>query len=494
MVPGAGELFDFAPSLPSTDTSRPQNDGPALRATTFFEISEAIFSRNPMAAMIVSTVYWPLIYNDLLYVGQYWNTTSYDLWEEVNGNSFFTTTAQHRALVQGSIWAQRLNKTCEPCQQAPQIACFLSKNFWNSTGNYIVADINTNQVTRSGINADPILAAMHAFDINATCDAAALQPCNSKALATHKVWVDSFRNLYPINHNATAPAAVLTGRYPEDTYYGGNPWYITTAAAAEFLYDAHAQFNKSGSITIDNTSHAFWQDLVPKVAMGTYNDKQNVTMLLNAVKTYADGFMERIQTYTPANGTLNEQINKTSGEPTSAIALTWSFASFVTATERRNGQFPPSWGANSTAGNDVPSTCSFSSYNATTKYAPALAAGASNISTPCETEVILELLYVTGPGENTYIVGNTSIFGNTLSNTSAVIQVLRTNNNTATNPEWFVPAWLPAGVPVEYKYVVLNSTDNTYKFENVSHIVTPPKCGDTTVPTITVNGTSLYSS
>lgn len=45
------------------------------------EIAEAIFQRNPMAPTIVSNVYWPLIYNDLLYVAQYWNTTSYDLWE-----------------------------------------------------------------------------------------------------------------------------------------------------------------------------------------------------------------------------------------------------------------------------------------------------------------------------------------------------------------------------------------------------------------------------
>ncbi|KAK5073756.1 hypothetical protein LTR64_007106 [Lithohypha guttulata] len=472
---------------------RPQNDGPALRASTLMEIAEAIFRRNPNAPTIVSTVYWPLIYNDLLYVGQYWNTSSYDLWEEVNGNSFFTTTAQHRALVQGSIWAQRLNKTCEPCAQAPQIACFLENNFWNETGNYVLANINANQVNRSQINCDPILAAMHAFDINATCDAAALQPCNSKTLATHKVWVDSFRDLYPVNNNATAPSPVLTGRYPEDTYYGGNPWYITTAAAAEVLYDAHAQFTKAGRITVDRVSLPFWQDLVPQVRQGVYHSPGNGTALLDAVKTYADGFLSVIQTYTPANGTLNEQINRTTGEPTSAIALTWSFAALVTAVDRRNGDFPPSWGANSTTANNVSNICSWSAYNSTTKYAPVLALGASPVPTPCETEVILNLLYATGPGENTYIVGNTSVFGNTLSNTSAVIQVLRTNNVTNGNPQWFVPAWLPAGVPLEYKYVVLNSTDNTYKFENVSHFAYPPACGNNTVVSYLVNGTSLYT-
>ncbi|KAK5956493.1 hypothetical protein OHC33_001978 [Knufia fluminis] len=462
---------------------RPQNDGPALRAATFMEISEAIFQRNPNAPVIVSNVYWPLIYNDLLYVAQYWNTTSYDLWEEVNGNSVFTTVAQHRALVEGAIWAERLNKTCEPCvQQAPQIACFLANNFWNETGGYLLANINANQVERSQINADPILGAMHAFDINASCDAGALQPCNSRILATHKVWVDSFRDLYPINHNATAPAAVLTGRYPEDSYYGGNPWYITTLAAAEVLYDAAAQFSKQGAITIDETSLAFWQDIYPNATADfTYGEDADVQNLVSAMTDYADRFVSLVQQYTPANGTLNEQINKTSGEPLSAIALTWSYAAFVTAIDRRNSQFPPSWGANSTLANNIPDTCKFSSYNATTQYTPALAAGAPNVTKDCESEVIFQLLWVTGPGENTYIVGNTSFLGNTLDDTDKVIEVMRTQNYTTPEPKWFTPAWVPAGVPIEYKYVLLNSTDNSYTFENVTRYAYPAACDNNTV-------------
>lgn len=457
------------------------------------EIAAGIFRRNSQGPQIVSQVYWPLIYNDLLYTAQYWNTSSYDLWEEVNGNSFFTTTAQHRALVQGSAWAALLNQTCEACEIAPQIACFLANNFWNESGNYLLANINTNQVNRSEVNADPILAAMHAFDINATCDAAALQPCNSKTLATHKVWVDSFRNLYPVNQNATAPAPVLTGRYPEDVYYDGNPWYITTLAAAEVLYDAAAQFEQAGEITVDNISLPFWQDIYPDAEEGTFSDYANVSSLLGAVTTYADGFMELIQQYTPENGTLDEQINKTTGEPLSAIALTWSYAAFVTAVERRDGNFPPSWGAASEAANNVSDMCVGGQYNATTQYAAAQGAGAQAINTTCETEVVFALLYETGPGENTYIVGNTSIFGNTLDNTDDVIAVLRSNNNTADNPIWFTPAWVPAGVPIEYKYVVLNGTDNSYKFENESHYAYPADCGNNTYVEYVINGTSLYS-
>lgn len=345
------------------------------------EIAEAIYLRNPNWQTIVSNVYWPLIYNDLLYVAQYWNTSSYDLWEEVNGNSFFTTTAQHRSLVQGTIWAERLNRTCEPCQVAPQLLCFLQSSFWNETGNYLLANINANQVNRSQINADPILAAMHAFDINATCDAGPLQPCNSMTLATHKVWVDSFRNLYEINNNATAPAPVMTGRYPEDTYYTGNPWFITTFAAAEVLYDAHAQFSQAGEITIDDISLPFWQDIYPEAESDTvYDSKSGIDDLLSAMRDYADSFINVTRQYITPNGTLNEQINKTTGEQTSAIDLTWSFAAFITAIDRRDGKFPPSWGANTTDANDSADQCVGGQYlDAIGQYAPAIAAGAPEI-------------------------------------------------------------------------------------------------------------------
>lgn len=468
-------------------SARPQNDGPALRTSTLLEISGAIFERNPAAFNIVSEVYWPLVHNDLLYVGQYWNTTSYDLWEEVNGNSFFTTTAQHRALVQGSIWADRLNQTCEACEQAPAVLDFLLNDFWNETGNYILANINANQVNRSQINADPILAAMHSFDVNATCDTPAIQPCNSKILATHKVWVDSFRNLYPVNNNNSAPEPALCGRYPEDTYYGGNPWYITTLAAAEVLYDAVAQFTTAGQVTIDNVSLAFWQDLVPDAEEGTYTDFANVSSLLTAASSYADSFIDLLSQYTPPNGTLNEQINKTTGEPLSAIALTWSYAAFVTAIERRDGNFPPSWGANTTYGTNSTSSGA-NGYNATTQYAPALGAGASQIDESCETEVWFQLRYETGDGQNVYIVGNTSSLGNTTDNTDDVILPMLSGLVVPDDPIWNQPLWVPAGVPIAYKYVLLNTTDNTYIFENITRNVTPPQCGNDTAEVELVDG------
>ena len=179
------------------DWGRPQRDGPALRATTLMELGFALRKRN---ASVVQEIYWPIILNDLKYVGQYWNQTGYDLWEEVHGSSFFTYNAPHRALVEGSLMAEALNTTCEP-------------------------------------NADPHIASIHVFDINATCNAGDYQPCNSQMLATHKVFVDSFREIYSINGNRTAGNAVLVGRYPEDTYYGGNPWPVSILVLIELSKD-----------------------------------------------------------------------------------------------------------------------------------------------------------------------------------------------------------------------------------------------------------------
>ena len=236
------------------------------------------------------------------------------------------------------LLAKKIGETCTPCRQAPQILCFLSNDFWNSTGGYLTADLNVNNVDRSGVNSDIILGSIHVFDINATCDAASesayssrlwtrcsgtrtdsgagsipgsfcppqcltktppltlsdFQPCNSKVLATHKVLVDSFRKIYPINKSTPNGSAVAIGRYPEDTYYQGNPWYLCTLAAAELLYDAVAQFNKQGHLTIDSTNQAFFKDIHPPANLGSHTGN-SMKSILDSMTKYADGFVSVVE-------------------------------------------------------------------------------------------------------------------------------------------------------------------------------------------------------
>ncbi|KFY07748.1 hypothetical protein V492_06848 [Pseudogymnoascus sp. VKM F-4246] len=330
---------------------RPQRDGPALRASALIAYGNYLIAQDKKD-LALSNI-WPIVQNDLSYVAQYWNQTGFDLWEEVQGSSFFTIAAQHKSLVQGDAFATALGKSCENCvSQAPQILCFL-QSFWD--GEAVVSNLGTSG--RSGLDANSLLANILTFDPAAACDDETFQPCSARALSNHKKVVDSFRSVYGINSANAAGSAAAVGRYSEDVYQGGNPWYLATLAAAELLYDALYQWDTQGTLTISDVSLPFFKDLDSTAAAGTYTaNSTEYTSLTAAVKTYADGFVAVVQKYTPADGSLAEQFGRDDGAPLSAVELTWSYASFLTAIDRRSGTVPPSWGES--AGNKVPETCS----------------------------------------------------------------------------------------------------------------------------------------
>lgn len=415
-------------------------------------------------------VVWPVIQNDLSYVEQYWNQTTFDLWEEVDGSSFFTTAVQHRALVEGSALATQLGTSCSGCvSQAPQVLCFL-QDFWN--GQYISANINEDN-GRSRKDTNSLLGSIHTFDPAATsCDDSTFQPCSEKALANHKVVTDSFRSVYSVNSGIAEGTAVAVGRYPEDSYMGGNPWYIGTLAAAELLYDALYQWSKIGSLSVTSTSQAFFEDF-SSVATGTYSASSSTySTLTSAIKTYADGYLSVVEKYTPSNLSLAEQFSKTDGTPLSAGDLTWSYAAFLTAVARRSGQVPTSWGESGAS--SVPSACVATS--ATGPYSTATAAlptssgsGSATTTTSCAATatatavaVTFDEIATTTFGENVYIVGSISQLGDW--NTAEAV-ALSASQYTSSNNLWFVTITLPAGTSFEYKFIRKES-DGSIEWES----------------------------
>lgn len=414
-----------------------------------------------------------------------------DLWEEVNSMSFFTVANQHRSLVEGSAFASRVGASCSWCDsQAPQILCYM-QSFW--TGSYINANTGGG---RSGKDTNTVLASIHTFDPEATCDDTTFQPCSSRALANHKVYTDSFRSIYSLNSGIAEGVAVAVGRYPEDSYYNGNPWFLSNLAAAEQLYDAIYQWNKIGSITITSTSLAFFKDVYSSAAVGTYaSGSSTFTAIINAVKTYADGYVSIVQAHAFTNGSLSEQYDKSSGLSLSARDLTWSYAALLTANMRRNGVVPPSWGASSA--NTVPSSCSMGSAAGTyatptaTSWPSTLTSGtpvsttstststsSGSCTTPTSVAVTFDELATTTYGENVYIVGSISQLGSW--NTANAI-LLSASQYTSSNPLWFVTINLPAGTTFQYKYI-RKETDGSITWEsdpNRSYTV-PAACGTTT--------------
>ncbi|RWA06470.1 hypothetical protein EKO27_g8634 [Xylaria grammica] len=427
---------------------RPQRDGPALRAIALITYSNWLISNGQHQK--AKTVVWPVISNDLSYVGHYWNSTGFDLWEEVQGSSFFATQNQLRALVEGGVLATHLGVQCTGCDQAAQVACFLNKSYWN--GQHFIANINSDD-GRTGKDANTVLGSISVFDLNARCDDASIQPCNSRSLSNFKTFVDSFRNstLYPINEGTPQAEGIALGRYTEDVYFDGNPWYLITAGAAEYLYDAVAQWTAQGLLAIDETSLAFFQDIYPAARAKTYGPKGKCSefpRILKAVRDYADSFVEVVKKYTPTDGSLAEQFNKTAPfNPTSATDLTWSYAAFVSMSERRAGKYPPSW-VPAEGPIVVPQQCTPGSTKGV--YSPATAAGAPDVNVTCTSNVRFEVNATTYYGENILVVGNTTDLGSwDFSNAWP----LDASSYTDQRPVWAATIALTAGQTISYAYV-----------------------------------------
>ncbi|KAK7526243.1 glucoamylase precursor [Phyllosticta citriasiana] len=452
---------------------RPQRDGPALRATAMIAFGRWLIDRGYTDA--ATNIVWPVVRNDLSYVAQYWNQTGFDLWEEVSGSSFFTIAVQHRALVEGSSFASQVGSSCSYCDsQAPQLLCFL-QSFWN--GNYVVSNINTNN-GRTGKDTNSILASIHTFDPTADCEDTTFQPCSPRALANHKAVTDSFRSVYSINSGIAAGNAVAVGRYSEDVYYNGNPWYLCTLAAAEQLYDAIYQWAQVGSITITSVDLAFWQDIYSSAAIGTYAaGTSTFSDLTSAVAAYADGYLAVVERYTPSSGAMAEQFDRNTGSPLSAYDLTWSFAAFLTAIARRNSIVPASWGEQ--GANDVPSACGPSSAigtystatntvwpttivptgtatnTATTTRTTATGTTTrttttTGCATPTAIAVTFDLTATTAYGQNIFLAGSIAALGSWDTDDAVALSASR---YTSSNPLWYVTVSLPVGTSFEYKYV-----------------------------------------
>ncbi|KAL8711361.1 MAG: hypothetical protein Q9220_004258 [cf. Caloplaca sp. 1 TL-2023] len=407
---------------------RPQRDGPALRATALIAYSRWLLSHGE-ESKVTSTI-WPIISNDLNYVGQYWNQTGFDLWEEVYGSSFFTTAVQHRALVEGHAISQEIGKTCIPCEsQAPQVLCFL-QSFWN--GAFVVSNVN-GQSGRNGRDTNSVLGSIHTFDPDAGCDDMTFQPCSSRALANHKAVTDSFRPAYRINAGIPQGQAVAVGRYTEDIYMGGNPWYLNTLAAAEQLYDALFQINRTGSLTVDEISLPFFRDLDPSMGTGQYpSSSARYIEITLAMNQYADGYIEIVRKYSPADGGLAEQYSRDD-----------AYASLLTAAARRSSIVPASWGSSAT--DILPNVCAGTSAPGT--YLPPPIECTVNASSVAVTFDVWEpTIY----GETVYVSGAIPELGNW--ETGKGLE-LHANRYTSADPLWSGTApSLPADRYFEYNY------------------------------------------
>lgn len=424
-----------------------------------------------------------------------------------------TYLIQNAALIEGTTLAKALGTPEHSYETvAPQILCFL-QSFWTSSG-YIDANsesfpcyappkdrqnptswmlikkiVNVNN-GRTGKDTNTVLASIHIFDPSLGCDATTFQPCSDRALANLKQVVDSF-SIYDINRGTPEGFGIAVGRYSEDVYFGGNPWYLTTLAVAEQIYDSLIVWEKEQSLTVTQTSLPFFQSLLgsDEISVGTHHKHCSDTFstVVAKVSAYADSFLSIVEKYAGLDGSLAEQFSRDDGDPLSAGDLTWSYAAFLSATARRAGIVPPSWAEEDVV--KVPASChgtfargSYSSVSPPSfpaSQTPKTGAGTgtgtgttSKCAAATTVAVTFEEIVETKYGDTVKIVGNVDVLGSWDTGRAVALDASR---YTAVNPLWEVTIPLKACQNVEYKFIIVNMDGSITWERDPNHSYTVPR-------------------
>lgn len=261
---------------------RPQFDGPALRALSLLAWDGAVPAA--MAALLAI---------DLDHALTHAAAPSLGPWEEEPEALYgFTLLAQRAALRRG---ADRL-------PQAPLIVAFarieaaLEAMWCEREGHMLVSSAGVPGQSDASIVLGALLdPSAPTFGID-----------DPRIIATVDHIEGWSRELFPVA-TATHP---LVGRWPEDVYFGGNPWLPTSLGFAEYY------FRRSSAA----------------------QDGEEAARLL----AQGEAFLAALARLLPdAAGFLPEQLDRTTGAPTSSRNLTWSHAAVIAAAEARRQALTP---------------------------------------------------------------------------------------------------------------------------------------------------------
>ena len=204
---------------------RPQTDGPALRAMALSKWGFILQNADQIDR--ARNEIWPLIKFDMEWVTSNWDSEGCDLWEEVRSPNFFwNRMAYIYSLNVAADFADSIGDNSilarEYRDKANEII-ISAKAHWN--GDFIFESDNRQQ---DG-------SVIHAIT---TFGEYLYGPSSNEAAATIHTLSKTFCREYKINQdeNTLGKPGVLIGRYPGDSYAGGNPWQLLTAVLAECFY------------------------------------------------------------------------------------------------------------------------------------------------------------------------------------------------------------------------------------------------------------------
>jgi glucoamylase len=311
--------------------SRPQHDGPALRALALMRFWPLDGLDGQARASIRA-----LILTDLDFIVRHWREPCFDIWEEELGHHYCTRLMHHAALADGAQWMAETGTDDTPrtqaCLAAAQAIAQSLDDYWcPAKGFYASRRGVANGVAGKDLDFATILAVIHAA--RAKGAHSVLDP---RVMATLARLEELFDASYAINRHRPETRGPAMGRYAGDRYFSGGANYFSTLGAAEFYYAlAEAAAEAEVPVTADNEEFLLRlcaaDDSLTLPPPAPENRKRRFDALLRR----GDQFMATVAAYTPASGELSEQFDQATGVQTSAKSLAWSHAALITAFARR---------------------------------------------------------------------------------------------------------------------------------------------------------------
>ncbi|KAI2479605.1 Glycoside hydrolase family 15 protein [Pyrenophora tritici-repentis] len=367
---GLGEPKFQVDGKPFTGSwGRPQRDGPALRALTLMHYLREYNSSHPSLWTSTSSadffrpfyaVEMPprsVIKADLEYVSHFWNQSSFDLWEEVEGLHFFNLMVSAKSLREGSSLARSFGDVGAAEwyeKQAGYIENLLVK-FWNAQKGHLVETLWSK---RSGLDCGLLLGSLHGQASEGSAHKAVYPPWSDEILVSLLALTRDQRDRFPINSrpsdenqdddvNEESFQGTGIGRYPEDVYdgygdsnRGGNPWFLCTSSAADILYRTASHISVAGNLTITDVGLPFYESLLASssldVNVGTFGPSDALFYsVVERLQFTADQFLEVVKSHVDAEGSMSEQFDRVTGFMRGAVDLTWSYGAFLHAVRAR---------------------------------------------------------------------------------------------------------------------------------------------------------------
>lgn len=276
--------------------SRPQHDGPALRILVLVRWLQSPIPLDDECRKQAAT----LLHSDIDFVLAHWDEPDFDMWEEESGEHYYTDRLEASALERAAAWLDREGRNedrrkAAACRHSASHLRRRLDSYWLESDGFYRSRL-TGAPTKY-LDISVILAIIHSRE-----DGPSHGLRDPRVQATLARLEALFDKDYAINHGRPSERAPALGRYSGDVYFSGGAYYFSTLAAAEFYYRLAAALNDR-----------------------TFRER-------------GDAFLATVRAFTPENGDLSEQFDRTTGKQTSAKNLAWSHAALITAVAERRAQ------------------------------------------------------------------------------------------------------------------------------------------------------------